>query len=179
MVLPASTERVRQHTEEEINEQIDREIHYRLSYYAHHPDEIDRRLRELDHEWDIERTLEANAACVALTGMCMGTTLGRKWYMMSAAALGFLLQHSMQGWCPPVTMYRRLGFRTSNEIEQERAALKVLRGDFQQIEPANGDHDNVQQRVEQAFEAVHRDRRQQQQGESAEQTSPAPEHQEH
>jgi hypothetical protein len=44
---------------------------------------------------------------------------------------GFLLQHAVQGWCPPVPVFRRLGFRTQTEIDYERYALKVLRGDFQ------------------------------------------------
>jgi hypothetical protein len=54
-------------------------------------------------------------------------------------ASGFLLQHALQGWCPPVSLFRRLGVRTSAEIEQERYALKALRGDFQNIpEATNG-----------------------------------------
>jgi hypothetical protein len=45
----------------------------------------------------------------------------------------FLFQHAIQGWCPPVPVLRRLGFRTANEIEQERTALKALRGDFNAV----------------------------------------------
>ena len=43
---------------------------------------------------------------------------------------GFLLQHAVQGWCPPVPVFRRLGVRTQTEIDEERYALKALRGDF-------------------------------------------------
>ncbi len=43
---------------------------------------------------------------------------------------GFLFQHAIEGWCPPVPILRRLGFRTSYEIDEERQALKALRGDF-------------------------------------------------
>ena len=43
---------------------------------------------------------------------------------------GFLLQHALQGWCPPVPVFRRLGVRTTAEIDRERYALKALRGDF-------------------------------------------------
>jgi len=42
----------------------------------------------------------------------------------------FLLQHAVQGWCPPLTVFRRLGFRTAGEIARERYALKAMRGDF-------------------------------------------------
>jgi hypothetical protein len=31
---------------------------------------------------------------------------------------------------PPIPLLRRLGIRTSREIEIERVALKILRGDF-------------------------------------------------
>jgi hypothetical protein len=46
---------------------------------------------------------------------------------------GFLFQHAIQGWCPPVPVLRKLGFRTSYEIEQERRALMALRGDFRHV----------------------------------------------
>ena len=52
------------------------------------------------------------------------------------AVAGFLLQHAVQGWCPPVPVMRRLGFRTEREIDAERTALKALRGDFREINPA-------------------------------------------
>jgi hypothetical protein len=45
----------------------------------------------------------------------------------------FLFQHAIQGWCPPVPILRRMGFRTAHEIEQERNALKAIRGDFEGI----------------------------------------------
>ncbi len=51
--------------------------------------------------------------------------------MAVADVAGFLFQHAVQGWCPPVPILRMLGFRTSYEIEQERRALKALRGDFE------------------------------------------------
>jgi len=51
--------------------------------------------------------------------------------MLPALVTGFLFQHAVQGWCPPVPVLRRLGFRTSYEIEEERQALKALRGDFE------------------------------------------------
>jgi hypothetical protein len=41
--------------------------------------------------------------------------------------------HAVQGWCPPVPVLRRLGFRTASEIDHERYALKALRGDFEKF----------------------------------------------
>ncbi len=102
----------------------------RLWYYRDHPDEIGLRLRELDEEWDMERTLETNASSLAFLGIGLGVVFSKKWFLMPAAVMGFLFQHALMGWCPPVPLFRRLGVRTQTEIEKERYALKALRGDF-------------------------------------------------
>jgi hypothetical protein len=47
--------------------------------------------------------------------------------------MAFLLQHALQGWCPPVPFFRSRGVRTAREIDQERYALKALRGDFAKV----------------------------------------------
>ena len=95
--------------------------------------EIPVRLRELKQEWDIERAIEANASALALTGTALGATQDRRWLILPVLVTAFLFQHAIQGWCPPVPILRRLGFRTAHEIEQERTALMALRGDFDQI----------------------------------------------
>ena len=64
-MLPNTVERVPQNTSEEINKRIARETNRRVNFYATNPIGIERRLRELDEEWDIERVLEASAASVA------------------------------------------------------------------------------------------------------------------
>ena len=132
-MLPATTERVTAHTAEAVNQRIRRETRERIAYFAEHPHEIPDRLRELDREWDIERTLEANAATLALTGTVLAAAVDRRWLALPAVVLGFLLQHALQGWCPPVPVLRRLGCRTASEIEAERYALKALRGDFAEM----------------------------------------------
>jgi hypothetical protein len=67
-VLPATAERVERNTSDSLNRRIARETEERIRHYAAHPEQIDRRLAELDGEWDMERTLEANAATLASTG---------------------------------------------------------------------------------------------------------------
>ena len=65
-----------------------------------------------------------------------GTVLGvinKRFLLLPGLVAGFLLQHALQGWCPPVPLFRRVGVRTATEIERERYALKALRGDFQPI----------------------------------------------
>lgn len=94
------------------------------------PEAIEDRLRELDTEWDMERAIEANAASISLLGLTLGATVDRRFYALPAVVAGFLLQHAIQGWCPPVPVLRQMGFRTTEEIEAERYALKLIRGDF-------------------------------------------------
>lgn len=124
MMLPTTTERVPKHTSSSVNEEIRQRTQENIEYYRNaSPVERERRLRELDEEWDIERTLEANAATITLIGLGLGATVSRKFYLLPAVVAGFLLQHALQGWCPPVPFFRRRGIRTQPEIESERYAL--------------------------------------------------------
>src|SRR5262249_55558065 len=127
-------DRVRAQTDPEINRKIDTELERRLRFYATQREEtISERIEELDREWDIDRVLETNAASLALLGLLLGVLRGRKWFLLSMLVSGFLLRHALQGWCPPVPLLRRMGVRTRLEIEQERYALKMLRGDFAKL----------------------------------------------
>lgn len=129
-MLPSTTDRVPDQTKPKVNEQLRKAYEERIAEYAAHPDRIDERLTELDREWDIERAIEANAATLAFAGVALGATADRRWLVLPALVAGFLLQQALQGWCPPVPILRSMGFRTAAEIDRERYALKVLRGDF-------------------------------------------------
>ncbi|WP_292520527.1 hypothetical protein [Methanoculleus sp.] len=126
-----AVDRVRKNTPPEINARIDREIAGSLRYFAAQDSfEITKRIYELETEWDVERMLEANAAALGMTGLVLGVFRDRRWLILPGLVLPFLLQHAVQGWCPPLEVLRRLGFRTRREIDREKYALKVLRGDF-------------------------------------------------
>jgi hypothetical protein len=148
--LPATTRRVEENTAEAINRRIQSQTETRIRHFAAHPEAIDRRLSELDREWDIERALEANAATLALTGTLLAAFVDRRFLLLPAAVAAFLLQHAIQGWCPPVPLLRSLGVRTASEIARERFAIKALRGDFRATHTAMG---RVAQ-AEAALEAV-------------------------
>jgi hypothetical protein len=138
-MLPSTVDRVPLHTAQDVNEQIREQTRQNIEQTAAGgPAAIKRRLGELDHEWDIERALEANAASVSLLGLALGASVHRRFFLLPAAVAGFLLQHALQGWCPPLSVLRRLGFRTQSEIEEERYALKALRGDFQNLKGGGG-----------------------------------------
>jgi hypothetical protein len=136
--MRSTRDRVPGSTSGEVNRRIRRDIAYNVLYYCEHRDEIPERLRELDEEWDIERAIEANAAAVGFLGVVLSATRGRCWLVLPALVTGVLFQHAVEGWCPPEPILRRLGFRTSFEIEQERQALKALRGDYAGVSKANG-----------------------------------------
>jgi hypothetical protein len=141
--VPDTSDRVAENTASDINERIERETRQRLVYYADRPDEIDRRLAELDAEWDIERALEANAASLGLAGFALAAMGGRRFLLLPCSVSAFLLQHAVQGWCPPIPLMRRLGFRTAREIEHERNALKALRGDFERLAEPGGRYERA------------------------------------
>ena len=128
-----NNERVRENTSAAINRKVDTEIKQNLNHYYNDPSQIDKRLWELDQEWDIERVLELNAGALCFIGLWRGLTRHRFWFVLPVAVAGFLALHAIKGWCPPVTVLRRLGIRTREEIDKEKYALKTLRGDFKYL----------------------------------------------
>jgi hypothetical protein len=126
--------RVPSHTSADVNLEIQREAERRVAFYDQHRDAIPERLKALDEEWDIERAIECNASALAFSGIALAAaTDDKRWLFLPAAVTAFLFQHAVQGWCPPVPILRRLGFRTAYEIDEERQALKALRGDFSSV----------------------------------------------
>ena len=129
-----TSQRVPQQTADDVNARIQHETRARIARFRNaSPAVISQRLAELEREWDIERVLEANAATVSMLGITLGATHHRRWFVLPAVVGGFLLQHAIQGWCPPLALFRRMGIRTQREIDEERFALKVLRGDFRHV----------------------------------------------
>lgn len=150
-MLPKTATRVNHATDEAINRRIRKKTARRLRHYAARPDRIDARLAELDLEWDTERVLEANASALAFFGTFMGMAVARRYLVLPAAVSAFLFQHAVQGWCPPLPVIRALGVRTQREIDEERYALKALRGDFGPLGPGPGEPDS---RAAHAYQAV-------------------------
>lgn len=153
-MLAASTNRVERNTPAEINRARRDEIRDSLRYHAARPGEVQKRLAELDREWDIERAIEANAATVALAGLTLAAFVDRRFLALPAAVGGFLLQHAIQGWCPPVPLLRRLGFRTPAEICEERCGLKMLGGEYRSFaDPAPARFAAQAEELDEAVEA--------------------------
>lgn len=127
-MIASTVERVPRHTPPRLNRRIRRNARRRVDAYRGAPRAAIRsRIAELDREWDIERILQANAASLALAGSLLGAFVSRAFLILPAAVAAFLLQHAVQGWCPPLPLLRRLGARTPHEIAEERFALRKLR----------------------------------------------------
>jgi hypothetical protein len=134
--LEPGKDRVRAVSPRAANERLDREMRERVARYAHRSrSELTARIHALEREWDMERVLILHASCLLLTGLLLGRTRDARWRLLPAAVGTFLLQHAVQGWCPPVFFFRRLGVRTRKEIDAERSAMKALRGDYDSLRP--------------------------------------------
>jgi hypothetical protein len=97
-LLAPRYDRVRSHGPEKANEEILREMRERVEGYANRAqDEVERRLGELDGEWDLERSLQANAAVLSLAGLVLGATVSRKWLVLPGVVAGLLLQYAVSG----------------------------------------------------------------------------------
>lgn len=132
----ASPDRVRAHSDQRQNHRIDAQTQECLEQCAADDREaISRHIETLDREWDVERYLQMNAGLVSLSGVVLSAFVSRRFLVLPAAVFGFFLQHAVQGWCPPLPVFRRVGVRTRREINKEKYALKGLRGDFDHVSP--------------------------------------------
>jgi hypothetical protein len=148
------SDRVRRNTAEETNRMLDTRMEDRVRGYAAGcgEAEISSRIDELEREWSIERLIETEASMMGLTGLGLGAFVNRKFLALPAFVGSMVLLHGVQGWYPMLPVFRRLGFRSREEIDQEKFAMKVLRGDFDGVK-ADGNADK-QDRMMRALAAV-------------------------
>ncbi|QIB50039.1 MULTISPECIES: hypothetical protein [Pseudomonas] len=117
-------DRVRSSTSPGLNRTVDRQTDENIQQFSRLDRRaISQRIDALDLEWDVERVLEVNASTLALSGLVLGLTVSKRWFLLPGVVLPFLLQHGLQGWCPPLSILRRLGVRTRGEIDREKFAL--------------------------------------------------------
>ncbi len=131
-MLSTTTERVEQNTSPAQQHQFEQQLRANISQYmnADKP-ALDKRLAELDREWNVERMIELEAPVMIGLGALLGMTLNRKWFGLSVFAASMVITHNTQGWYPLLRLFQNVGFRSQKLIEEERSALRVLRGDHQ------------------------------------------------
>ncbi len=152
-IIPDEADRIRANTSEEYNARIDRFTENNTRFYATQSKEmITERIDELEEEWDVDRLVQLSVSGVGVTSMLLGVLGSKKWWLVTTAALGFLGNHAVSGWCPSAALFRRLGFRTRQEIDSEKYALKALRGDFDEL--SNFENGKIDEKIQSAIEAV-------------------------
>lgn len=132
-IFPPTGKRVQMNTEPDVNQAVKEQTISKLYELQEFKDAknvvLNHCIDKLDDEWDTERVLEANAAAIILISSILGLKKSKA-FLIPGLISFFLLQHAVQGWCPPLPVIRKLGVRTADEINQERTALKMMRGDF-------------------------------------------------
>ena len=98
-----------------------------LVHYANETEQvIQKRIRQLNKEWDTNKTLIVSGAAMALAGVVLGLTVNKKWYWLTSAVASLAVEHIFKGWSPPVSLLRAAGMRTKKEIEKERQGLTQI-----------------------------------------------------
>lgn len=128
--MERSPDRARHHTARSVLRRIDDETFDHLMEVEQKPDSARQRLEALDREWDIDRTIEAEAATMGLIGLTLGALVRPAFLAMPATVGAAVFLFGTRGIYPLLPIFRRLGIRTAREIERERYAVKTLRGDF-------------------------------------------------
>ncbi len=134
--LETRPDRVRDHSAHGVNRRISQVMQARVEQCIRlGRDAVVTRLQELEREWDIDRVLMTNFVVLGGLTCLVGVEryadapfFGERrtgWLYLFGAQLGFLLMHASIGWCPPMAVWRRIGVRTKNEIDVERAMLNA------------------------------------------------------
>jgi len=97
------------------------------------PAALEQRLQQLDREWTVGRFIKVSLAVIIGVGLALTFWVNPYWAVLPALAALCLLQylfsrHSLLG-----ELFRGFGFRPGCEIEQEKLALRALRGDFKRL----------------------------------------------
>jgi hypothetical protein len=130
-VNPLQTDRVRRHTAAAVLRRIDEVTADSLNEHASAGSaHFAERLQALDREWDIDRTIEAEASAMGLLALGLGAFASRRLLALPVMIAASMLLYGTTGRYPLLPIFRRLGLRTAREIARERYALKALRGDF-------------------------------------------------
>jgi hypothetical protein len=97
------------------------------------PQAIADRLHQLDREWSAGRMTKVTLGVLVVAGLAL-TALANPWWLILPAVGGFfLLQYlfSRTSWLGAT--FQEMGFRSGADIDQEKFALRALRGDFKNL----------------------------------------------
>ena len=97
------------------------------------PQALSDRLDQLDREWSAGRMTKATIGVLIVTGLALTALTNPWWLILPAVGAFFLLQYlvSRTSWLG--LTFQELGFRSGADIDQEKFALRALRGDFKTL----------------------------------------------
>lgn len=97
------------------------------------PQAITDRIAQLDREWSAGRATKALIGVMIVAGFALTALLNPWWLILPALGGVFLLQYlfGRSSWLGAT--FREMGFRSGQDIDQERFALRALRGDFKNL----------------------------------------------
>jgi hypothetical protein len=94
---------------------------------------INDRLDQLECEWSSGRMTKATVGVLIVIGLLMTAAFGAWWLLLPAIGGLFLLQYLFMRTSWLGALFRELGFRSGADIDQEKFALRTLRGDFRHL----------------------------------------------
>ena len=97
------------------------------------PQAISDRLDQLEREWSAGRMTKATIGVLIVAGLALTALSNPWWLLLPAVGAFFLLQYlfSRTSWLGAT--FQEMGFRSGAEIDQEKFALRALRGDFKTL----------------------------------------------
>lgn len=97
------------------------------------PQAISDRLGQLEREWSAGRVTKAVIGVLIVAGLALTALVSPWWLILPAIGGFFLLQYlfGRSSWLGAT--FREMGFRSGSDIDQERFALRALRGDFKHL----------------------------------------------
>lgn len=117
-----------------VNAKIDRDTLAKLEEFKNaSPEQIEERIDELAWEYDLSCATSIACAALGLGGLAL-SKVHRGFLALPVFANAVLLYQNLPVPSPFTPAFRVFGFRSRTEIERERHALKMMRGDYQRAE---------------------------------------------
>jgi len=95
---------------------------------------ITERLEEIEREWSAGRATKATIGVIVVVGLALTGLTASPWWLSLPTIGGLLLLQYLftrSSWLGAT--FHEMGFRSGAEIDQEKFALKALRGDFRHL----------------------------------------------
>ena len=97
------------------------------------PAAIDERLTQLDRAWTAGRAAKAAIGVAVVAGLALGLTVNLWFLLLPIVGGAVLVEYVFSRQSLLGAMFRSMGLPSGADVEQEKLALKALRGDFKHL----------------------------------------------